>query len=186
MTMPAPRQPAAHPLSPPGRVAALLLVPGLMLAACSSAEDAETPAPQPSLTPNPVMTAAPDGSAITPGEWFIEEDGDGAQARFGTMGSEPRVTMNCDRATRTLTLAYAGDGEGQQTYILDAGGEQASLDMTPTDGEVPMLSAEINPMQPVFRGFSQLGSVIEMTAPDGRVTRMPAAPGISRVIEACS
>jgi len=174
------------------RQAATLLPACALIAACSSSEepDASGPTPEPTLTPNPVMTAAPDGSAMTPGEWLIEENGDGAQARFGPVGGEARFAMVCDRATRTLTVTQAGDAatgtEGEQTYILEAGGRQARLDMTPTGGEPPMLRAAIDRTQPVFQGFAQLGSAISITSPGGEVLRMPGAPGISRVIEACS
>ena len=91
----------------------------LLVAACSSSgeddtADAET-APVPVLTSNPVVSEAPDGSLMAEGEWFIEEDARGASARFGSPGSEARLSLICDAATQTLTLARAGDAESTQT-----------------------------------------------------------------------
>ena len=107
-------------------------------------------------------------------------------ARFGTMDGAPRVTMECDRATQMLTLTQAGSAEGRQTYVLEADGQRARLDMDPVGGGVPVLSAQIDGTQPVFEGFATTGRVITITSADGEVLRIPTAPGISRVIDACS
>lgn len=165
------------------------------LAGCSRGEEedgADTlAAPTPELTGNPVMTEAPDGSPMTPGEWVIGEDANGAQARFGPPASEPVFAMECDTASQSLTLTRAGGveegaAETEQSYILEAGGERARVAMAPTGGQLPMLRAEINRAMPIFANFSQLGNVITVTGPDGMVLRMQGAPGIRRVIEACS
>jgi len=174
------------------RCPALCLV--VLLAACSSGEDAaeETAqaGPAPTMTSNPVMTAAPDGSPITPGTWEIGEDARNAHARFGPPGSEPVLAMECDVASQRLTLTRAGDAGaqagGEQTYILEASGMKASLDMAPATSGLPMLEAEINRAMPIFQAFEPVDSVITVTGPDGDVLRVQGAPGISRVIEACS
>lgn len=169
-----------------------------LLAACSSpeeedgAEQAAAIAPAPELTGNPVMTQAPDGGAMTPGTWEIGEDALNAYARFGTPGSEPVFAMECDVATQTLSLTRAvateaeGETGGEQTYILEAGGLKASVDLAPGGGALPLLTGEINRAMPIFRAFQPLTNVITVTGTDGAVLRMQGATGISRVIEACA
>ena len=167
---------------------ALCLAAGALPASCASPEDEEAVArdPSPALTANPVMTQAPDGSPMTPGEWVIGEDALGAHARFGPPASEPVLALECDAGAQVLTLARAGEAAGGQTYILEAGGQRARLDMAPTGGELPMLQAEVNRTMPIFRAFAQPGNAITVTAPDGAVLRLPGAPGIGRVIDACA
>jgi hypothetical protein len=171
---------------------AACLAGAALIAACSSADEPqeEVIAPEPELTGNPVMTQAPDGGALTPGEWVIGEDALTAHARFGPAGGEPVFAMECDVATQALTLSRAvaapADAGGEQTFILDAGGQRASVDMAPAGGEPPMLRAEINKAMPIFQAFQPLDNVITVAGPDGEVLRMQGAPGIQRVIEACS
>ncbi len=198
--MPAPLGVITPPRRTPSRRAGFILGFALaaLLAACSSAEEedgteqAAAIAPAPELTGNPVMTRAPDGGAMTPGAWEIGEDALNAFARFGTPGSEPLFAMECDVATQTLSLTRAGEAgaqgadTGERTYILEAGGQQASVDLAPGGGVLPLLTGQINPAMPIFQAFQPLANVITVTGPDGAVLRMQGAPGIGRVIEACS
>ncbi len=174
---------ASHPI--PILLAAAALV---ALGGCSQAADEPEPiaTPAPELTGNPVMTEAPDGRPMTAGEWAIGEDASGAHARFGPPASEPVFAIECDTASQELVLSRPGGAEGEQTFVLAAGGERARVDMEPTGGDLPMLRAEINRAMPIFAAFSELDNVITLTGPDGEVLRMQGAPGISRVIEACA
>ena len=165
----------------------LVLGGACALAGCSSPEDeAVTPAPEPVLTGNPVTTEASDGSAMTAGEWVIGEDANGAHARFGPTNSEPLLALECDSASQVLTLARASDAISEQAYVLEAGGMKASVDMEPAGGDLPMQTAEINRAMPIFRAFAQPGAVITMSGPGGARLLVPGAPGIARVLEACS
>lgn len=172
----------------PARAVLAIASAGSLLAACSSsAEDEATPedVTAPVLATDPIGEA-PDGSALAEGEWFIEEDAAGASARFGPPASEAILSLVCDASTQTLSLTRAGEAEEMQTYVLEAGGTAARVDMTPTGGELPMLRAEFNPGMAIFREFAESGNFITVAAPDGGLLRLPAAPGIARVIEACS
>ena len=155
-----------------------------LLAACSSPEE-EGRAPRdpaPALLP----TSAPDGAMLSPGQWTISEDADGAHARFGPSASGPVLALECDAGTQALTLTRAGDADEPRSYVLEAGKEKARVDLAPTGGELPMLEAEINGALPIFDQFAQKGSIITVTAPEGDNLRLPGAPGIARVLDACS
>lgn len=162
-----------------------------MLAACSSADEpaaeeaAATPTPQLTSTPTPVV--ADDGSPLTPGAWSINESASGASASFGLPGENAQVVITCNRADSTMAMVVAGSGEGMQSYILEAGGTAARLDMMPDgDLDLPSMSAEIARDAPVFGGFVMPGGVIEITSPRGAVLRLPGSSGIRRVFEACA
>jgi len=158
-----------------------------LAAGCSSPEDeTAAPAPEPVLTGNPVATQASDGGPMTAGEWMIGEDANGAHARFGPTNSEPLLAMECDAASQVLTLTRADEATSGQTYILEAGGMRASLDMVPAGGDLPIQMAEINRTMPIFQAFAQPNAIITVSGPDGGALRLPGAPGIARVIEACS
>ena len=169
----------------------LAFAAGLAVGCSSPEETGDAEAPEPvatqSPTPTPTTTNTPtDGQPLAEGEWFIEESASGASAAFGPPQTEAVLLIRCDKPTRTLTLTRAGDAEQAQTYTIEAGGQAATLDMEPVGGPLPTLEAEIDPGASVFSGFTEAGGVITMTSPDGEALRVPTAPGISRVFEACS
>ena len=155
-----------------------------LLAACSSPEEERSAPrdPAPALLP----TSAPDAAMLSPGQWTISEDADGAHARFGPSENEPVLALECDAGTQALTLMRAGDADEPRSYVLEAGKEKARVNMAPGGGELPMLEAEINGALPIFEQFAQKGNIITVTAPEGDNLRLPGAPGIARVLNACS
>ncbi len=162
-----------------------------MLAACNSSDEPAAEevaaAPTPQLTSTPTPTVADDGSPLTPGQWNVNESASGASASFGVAGEDAKLVISCDRESNTLAMVLAGEADGLQSYVLEAGGTAARLDMMP-DGDLnlPSLSAEIAPDAPVFGGFVQPGGVIEITSPQGATMRVPTSTAIRRVFEACA
>jgi len=163
-----------------------------MLAACSSsdepaAEEEAAAAPTPQLTSTPTPIVADDGSPLTPGSWTVNESASGASASFGEQGKDAQIVITCARDTKVMAMTLAGNGEGTQAYVLEAGGTAARLDMMP-DGDLylPSMTAEIALDAPMFGGFVQPGGVIEITSPQGATMRLPTSTAIRRVFEACS
>lgn len=163
-----------------------------MLAACSSSDDTageeqvvEVPTPQLTSTPTPVV--ADDGSPLTPGSWNVNESANGASASFGMQGQDAQLVITCARDTKVMALTLAGNAQGAQAYVLEAGGTAARLDMVP-DGDLnlPSMTAEIAPDAPVFGGFVQPGGVIEISSPQSGTLRLPTSSAIRRVFEACA
>ncbi len=163
-----------------------------LLAACSSADDAEQDtaseaAPAPVLTSTPVPAAAADGTPLAAGVWAISEDGSGASAAFGLPQSDALLVIACETATRQLTMSLESDLPGAQSFVIEAGGAAARLDMmSDTNDALPYQAADIARDAPVFGGFVQPNGVISITYPGGNVLRVPTAPGIRRVFEACA
>jgi len=161
------------------------------LAACNSAdepvaEDTAAAVPAPVMTSTPTPTVAPDGSPLALGSWSINESGTGASAGFGPSDGEALLLVTCDAASKTLSLAIGNATPGNQSFVVEAGGTAARLDMV-ADGNtaLPRQVAQIAIDAPVFGGFVVPGGVIEVSQPGGATLRVPSAPGIRRVFEAC-
>ena len=161
-----------------------------LLAACSSADEPvaeESPAtPVPAMTSTPTPTVAADGSPLAMGSWNINESATGASAAFGETGSDALLSVTCDAASKTLALAVSNSTPGNQTFVVQSGGTAARLDMV-ADGNsaAPRQVAPIAIDAPVFGGFVQPGGTIEISQPGGATLRVPSAPGIRRIFEAC-
>lgn len=170
------------------RTAFTLALAAGLASACSSEPEGsdEAAVPEPVMTQNPVPTAAPDGSPLTPGTWNITENAEETTAMFGEEATEADLVLTCNRASGAVTLTLASGNTGADTYIIEAGGQAASLDMQPTGGELPQMTAEIEPTASVFQGFMQENGVITINSADGsQALRVPSASGIYRVFAAC-
>ncbi len=168
-----------------------LAVASSLLAGCNSAEepapvDSPVAEPVPVLTSTPTPTVAPDGSPLAPGSWNISENGTGASASFGPADGEALLLVTCDAPSKTLVLSIANTTPGNQSFVVEAGGSAARLDMV-ADGnaQAPRQTAAIARDAPVFGGFVVPGGVIEVSQPGGSTLRVPSAAGIRRVFEAC-
>ncbi|RPF70745.1 hypothetical protein [Aurantiacibacter spongiae] len=160
-----------------------------LLAACNRSDepaDDVASAPEPVLTTAPTPTRAPDGTAYEAGSWQVKEDAGGAMALYGEAQTEAHLTIACDRATNTLTLALASDASAPEAWRIDAGREAARLDMVPRDGQLPELEARLSPSAPVVRAMTMPGQSIVLTDPAGQKSQFPTHSGISRVLDACS
>lgn len=162
-----------------------------LLSACSDSEDA-APAddmaaqPEPVLTSAPTPTAAADGTALESGEWFIREDASGARALFGEPQTEASLVLECDPASGAVSLSLASDADSAEAWRLDAGGEAARIDMTPTGGELPQIAATIDHNLAIVQAMAEPGQSFSLTSPGGERRQYPAHPGIRRVIDSCN
>lgn len=168
----------------------LALSPALLLAACNSSDEAAPAAPAP--TPTPVLTTTPtpqvaaDGSPLAAGAWQIGENATGASASFVSTEGKGLLTITCDTASKVVSLAVANATPGNQTFVLQSGGTAARLDtIADNNAADPHQAAAIAPAAPVFNGFVQPGSTIEISQPGGMTLRVPSTSGIRRVFEAC-
>jgi hypothetical protein len=161
------------------------------LAACSSGEDAEQAEEEQAVAPEPApATATPADPAedvpLAEGSWQIGEDARGTTAMYGGEATEPLLSLSCRSATNTVELVLSGGGDAPDTYIVDSGGQAASLDMQPEGEQLPTMSAEIEPSAPVFQAFVREGADITISSADGEERlRVPSAPGIEQVFEGC-
>ena len=163
---------------------ALATIGAIALAGCLDNSAEEATAPEPVLTQNAAPTTAADGGALTPGSWQIGEDASGAVAAFAEAESEPILTVACNNATGALTMSRASTAAG--AYTIEANGIAARVDMTAAQEMSPMVEAAIDPGAPVFAAATDPAATLSITSPGGDTIRVPGAPGLRRVIEACS
>lgn len=171
------------------RMIAVIAAAGVALAACDSSEDVEAPeevaTPAPVLTTAPVPTAAPDGTALVPGVWTVNQNPEGGFAVFGEEGVPPALRIDCQRTTGVVSLTLARTASGPEAWRVDAGGEAARIDMTPSPvaGQV---TAAIEGSLAIFHSFSNAGEIVVLTSPEGERLQFPTHPGISQVLYSCS
>ncbi|MEC3950652.1 hypothetical protein [Sphingobium sp. HWE2-09] len=139
------------------------------------------PAPQPA-------TAAPASvewqyRPVAPGNWFYRPEAAGSSATFGVSPAAAQLTLRCDRASRRVSLARAGGGQGALTVRTSYGA--ASWAATPSGDAAGQLVA--------FRAASDTGldqlaysrGKIAVEAAGQPPLIVPAWAEISRVIEDC-
>ncbi len=160
------------------------------LAACNASEEAgeeqAASAPEPVLTPAPTATAAPDGTALVDGTWNIGEDASGVRALYGPPNTEATLALTCDRGSHAMVITLASTAAAPEAWRLDAGGEAARIDMAPTGGELPQVSAQLDQGLAIIHALAEQGRVFRLTSPAGQPFQFPTHPGIRRVIDTCS
>jgi hypothetical protein len=83
----------------------------ILLAACVAPAPPPPPAPRPAPPPPPPPAPVSQDwrdFPLTPGSWAYAGDAAGSSALFGRVGAEADLIVRCDRASRTVTLSWAG------------------------------------------------------------------------------
>lgn len=164
------------------------LIPVAALAACVAPAPPPPPAPAVATptpaAPPPVIAAGSDWRdwPLTPGDWSYAPDARGSVARFGRAGAAPALTLRCDRAARTVTLARAAEPGAAPTATIRTSSTARALTLQPgADGATATLAAS----DPLFdaMGFSRGRFVVQQ--PGGTTLVAPAWAEILRVAEDC-
>ncbi|MDE1467948.1 hypothetical protein [Aurantiacibacter sp. D1-12] len=162
------------------------------IAACNSepemgdAEQATVEAPQPVMTPAAVASAAPDGTALVAGEWTVNEDATGVRAQYAVEGMQPSLIVTCDPAYNSVSISMASSAGAAEAWRLDAGGEAARIDMLPSGGVLPELTAQVDHGLAIIRALGDQGQVFMLTSPQRQSFQFPTHPGIRRVLDRCT
>lgn len=164
-------------------VRTLLVLPTLLLAAsCVSAP--RTPVASPPRVVAPPAPAAPIARPTdwrdwpqTPGDWHYRPGPGGSVASFDA-GAAPLVSLRCDPASRTITLAL-GEGAAAAAATVRTTSVTRLVALTPGVGarfaaQDPLLDAI---------GFSRGRFVVEPAGAEPIV--LPAWPEVERVVEDC-
>lgn len=178
------------------RLASLSLMTCLALAGCIPAPQptpAPTPAPAPAPSPSlpaPAPTPAPApppfsgnwiDAPVTPGDWRYAS----GVARFGEPGSEPRLTMRCDRMAGTVEISRTGTASAALPMIVRTETMERSVDAVPAPGAQPAIVARIPARDPLLdaMAFSRGRFAIEIGGLPALY--LPSWPEVTRVIEDC-
>lgn len=143
------------------------------------------PSPTPTLTSNPQPTADPQGNAVAAGQWFITENASGATAMFGEANTEPLFTIACRDGSGPLVVTRSAAADAAGTYTISAGESSARVAMRDSGGALPMIEGTLSVGDPVLQAMAQQDATGSIVGPEGDVLRVPGAPGLRRVVEAC-
>lgn len=140
------------------------------------------PAPVAPAQPVPVATEWQYRPA-SPGNWTYRPEAAGSVAVFGLSAGDARLTLRCDRASRRISLARAGVGQGAMIVRTSYGA--TSWPATSSGGATPQLVAFRAASDAVLDqlAYSRGKFAIEVAGQDMLI--VPAWAEMSRVIEDC-
>ena len=144
-----------------------------------------TPAPRPTPTPTPAATYTSWMDVPqTPGDWRYGPVSGGTAATFGEAASEPRFTMRCVLASRTIELVRSG------TFAGDAAMTVRSETATRTLAGLPLmdsadLRAELTARDPLLDAMAFSKGRFAIEAAGAPTLYLPSWPEVTRVIEDC-
>lgn len=155
----------------------------LSLAACGqpageqgTADTAATPPP---------TEALPQAEAAQ-GVWSLKEEGITTAAIFAGPDGEPRLTLRCDRVSKQVVVEMAGALQPGEEYSIIAGGQRFILPMVAAPTELPTMTAQVSPQQPILGSMATAGTTFTLVGPTlDRLVDFPAAPDIRRVSDVC-
>jgi hypothetical protein len=168
--------------------ARLALAIGLFVAGCVPtppsrpvAPPAPTPAPPPVVAP----TLGPDWQdwPVTAGTWRYGRDARGTRATYGVAGVSPLVTLTCDRAARTVTIARTG------TIVAPFTIRTTSLTRIvaaqPAGGQPLQVAARLAATDPLLDAIAFSRGRFTLEQPGATPLVLPPWAEIGRVIEDC-
>lgn len=158
----------------------------VILAACSRSDEETPPAPTPTLTTQVAPTVAADGTPLTAGQWQITEDASGARAAFVGPDAAPLLTLTCARETKQMNLSRPASTSAPKTFRIAVAGLQGDVKMAPEAAGSSILTAAVDPGQPLFHALGEAGATIEISAPGETALRVPSQVGVDRVVSSCS
>lgn len=164
----------------------LILLPLVALAACVRPSSPPPPAPvTPVPSPSPAPAPAPLASdwrdwPITPGNWTYRTDPRGSVASFGTAGSAPRLTLQCDRQAQRLILSRPDTAASSMTI------RTTSLTRAvPAQPAAGASSAALTPRDPLLDAMAFSRGRFLVEAAGAPYLAIPAWAEVARVTEDC-
>ena len=134
----------------------------------------------------PVAAAPAPAEQSAPGTWQISQNQAAASASFLSPDGKALLAITCDVPSKVLSLAVSSMQPGNQTFVLQAGGQAARLDTIADNNPAdPHQMAAIAPTAPVFAGFSQPQGTIVVSQPGLSELRVPATTQIASVFAQC-
>lgn len=162
----------------------LILVTAFSLAACGQQTNEAAPAEN-AATPPPVE-AAPQATQAQ-GAWTLKDEGITTAAIFAAPNSEPQLTLRCDRVTKQVVVERAGALQPGEEYSIIAGGQRFILPMIAAPSELPTMTAQVSPQQPILGSMATAGTTFTLVGPTlDKLLDFPASPDIRRVIDVCT
>ncbi len=164
----------------------------VLLASCVAPADrapapAPRPAPGPRPAPAPVPQPAPPPAStewhdrpVAPGTWTYRSEGAATAALYGVSPASPVLTVRCDIATRRVSFARAGVGQGNMILRTSFGAMSWPAAVTATQ-TVAVRAASDTGLDQISYSRGKFAVEISGLAP----LILPAWAEVARVIEDC-
>jgi hypothetical protein len=168
----------------------LVIALSLSAAACVAPKPMPTPAP-PARTPTPAPAPPPAAVSTswmdapqTPGDWRYAPVGGGSAARFGDTAGEPRFTLRCTIASRSVELLRSGPFAGNAPMTVRSESATRALAGTPAAGQAG-LRAVLSASDPLLDAMAFSKGRFAVETPGAPTLYLPSWPEVTRVIEDC-
>lgn len=162
----------------------LILLVAFSLAACGQQASEQAPT-EAAATPAPAATAPQAETAQ--GAWSLKDEGILTAVTFAGAGSEPRLTLRCDRVAKQVVVEMPGALQPGEEYSIIAGGQRFILPMVAAPSELPTMTAQVSPQQPILGSMAAAGTTFTLVGPTlDKLLDFPASPDIRRVIDVCT
>ncbi|MCR2833390.1 hypothetical protein [Parerythrobacter lacustris] len=162
----------------------LLLIAALPLAACGQQASEQAPT---EVAATPAPAAAAPQAETAQGAWSLKDEGILTAVTFAGADSEPRLTLRCDRVNKQVIVEMAGTVQPGEEYSIIAGGQRFILPMVAAPSELPTMTAQVSPQQPILGSMAAAGTSFTLVGPTlDKLLDFPATPDIRRVIDVCS
>ena len=143
-----------------------------------------TPAPAPAPAPAPIYDSWMDAPQ-TPGDWSYRWQGNAGTALFAEVSSEPRFSMRCDRAARSVTLSRAGQTRGAMQMTVRTESQTRTLAAVPGAGAAPDIEARVSADDRLLDAMALSKGRFAVEVPGTPTLYLPSWAEVTRVIEDC-
>ncbi len=150
----------------------------------SPVQTTPAPAPRPAPTPSPTPTYSSwMDTPQTPGDWSYRALSGGGTARFGPAASEPRFTLRCDAAARSIILTRLGGPVGAtQMTVRSESQTRALAAVSQADGAVV---ARLSASDPLLDAMALSKGRFAIEVAGASTLYLPSWAEVTRVIEDC-
>jgi hypothetical protein len=162
---------------------ALVLTLGACVPAPRPSPPVETrtsPTPAPTVAPAPVVTDWMDAPQ-TPGDWRYA----GGVAQFGESASEPRFSMRCEAASRTVVLSRAGQPSGTPRMTIRTEALTRTLAAAAKTASQPVVEARLAASDRLLDAMALSKGRFAVEVPGTPTLYIPSWAEVTRVIEDC-
>lgn len=152
------------------------------------ARPAARPSPAPAPTPAPTPAAMPQtwmDAPKTPGDWRYRELGGTTAAMFGTTQGDARFTLDCNRASRTISLIRPAEASDVVSMRVLTETRDRTLQARPTAQQPPSIAATLPANDPLLDAMAFSKGRFAVETAGLPTLYLPNWPEVTRVIEDC-
>ena len=121
----------------------------------------------------------------TAGDWHYAQSTQRTTAAFGPAQSEARISIECDRARRTITLVRSGQASGPVPMRILTETRERVLTANPAGQQLPSVSVALAATDPILDAMALSKGRFAVETAGMPTLYLPSWPEVTRVIEDC-